>query len=697
VDETQSAPRWALRQFVPVLAPLAIGLVFFLLGYSLRAVVLWAIAGVTLVLVLFGVPVDRYLARFGVWIANGVGLIASLFVGLLLVVAGWVTRLVRRDPLTPRRLKGNEWKPAASQADSNFLATATYGLERSSNSYGSKSGGLASQPSGMRGLGRGAVMAVGAVTLLLLADLGVGLAWDQISGPGSQAAQIVDRVNFTGNTNTVADIRASSPAMQDYPWADEYFRETQTTPSSYWPFTESRPITFKGKYVNIEGWSRASYESSDLADDALVVWMFGGSTTWGEGQRDEYTIASYLARIAEDAGKPVRVVNYGQRGWTHFQEMILFEQLLASEPAPAVAIFYDGANEINAQTLGAKGVPTHTLADQYAEKISGGISDEFAPDEAPPAPPSQAQLAWESYLSHSAIQQFVRVVKNQFDTPVGAAEAAVVQSNDGGSGQAGESSQDEEDFSDSYVKTQLDAQRAVEVYGRGRVLTTFLAEQYGVIPVFFWQPVLAGEAENWANENISAPTINISDALDSREDVYIDGGHTNEEGARIVAERIWRDLAPVLKAPLANSPRRAAKPTVPKVSAVPPAQAAPTSQEMYEAARIALDATETAPCSLGAWSSQLGLLRASGPEEQAKVVELLQRFLLLLAAQMPPEQPTLRASLTDASERLARRTSATEVDPSLPLLAQLPLANDAAFRSAIESALVALGSSPGCI
>ncbi len=680
MEETQSPPRWAWRHFVPVLAPLAIGLLFFLLGESSRAIVLWVIAGITLVLVLFGVPVDRYLARFGVWIANGVGLIASLGIGLLLISAGWVTRLFRRDPLTPRSRKGNGWQLAASSEDSNFLATATYGLES-----GSTSRGLASKPRGLRGFGRGAVMAVGAVTLLLLADLGVGLAWDQISGPGSPAAQIVDRVNFTGNTNTVADSRASSPAMQAYPWAEDYFREIQITPSSYWPFTESRPISFEGEYVNIEGWSRTSYAPADLAKNTPVVWMFGGSTTWGEGQRDGYTIASYLGRIAKDAGTPIRVVNYGQRGWTHFQEMILFEQLLASEPAPAVAIFYDGANEINAQTLGAKGVPSHTLADQYAEKISGGISDEFALDEPPPAPPSKAQLAWESYLSHSAIQQFVRLVKNQFDTPVGASEAAVHQSaavhQDGGS---------KEGFSETYVKTEQDAQRAIDVYERGRFLTTQLAEEYGVRPIFFWQPVMAGQAEVWANDHISDPTVNISDALDGREDVYIDGGHTNEEGARIVAERIWTDIAPAVKAPSLPPSRRSSRP------AVPAATPAPTSEETLESARVSLNEAALNPCDLGTWSSRLGVLKASSPEETTKVIELSREFLLLLAGQLPADQSAVRQALTSASSKLVKQAAAAEVDPAVPLLAQLPLANDAEFRSAIETGLAVNASVNSC-
>ncbi len=674
MEETQSPPRWAWRHFVPVVAPLAIGLLFFLLGESSRAIVLWVIAGITLVLVLFGVPVDRYLARFGAWIASVVGLIASLMIGVLLVLAGWISRIFRRDPLTPRRLKGNEWQPAASQADSDFLATSTYGLERANSSRT-----LASQPGGMRGFGRAAVMAVGAVTLLLLADLGVGLAWTQISGPGKPQTKIVDRVNFTGNTNTVEDVRASLPAMQAYPWADEYFREIQTTPSSYWPFTESRPMAFNGKYVNIDGWSRASYEPKNLPEDALVVWMFGGSTTWGEGQRDDYTIASYLARIAEDAGRPIRVVNYGQRGWTHFQEMILFEQLLASEPAPAVAIFYDGANEISAQTLGAKGVPSHTLADQYAAKISGGISDEFAPNEPTPVPPSTAQLAWRSYLSHSAIQQFVRVAKDQFDAPAGAAEASPQHNASSQQSEGGDEGGKKAGIGESPIKSQQDAERAVDVYGRGRAMTRHLAEDYGVKTLFFWQPLLMGEAEVWATEHISAPTINISDALDGREDVFIDGGHTNEEGARLVAERIWTSLAPQVNAPQMAAPERNGSTT-----AQPPPPA-PSPQEMYESALQTFNEASLAPCSLGSWASQLGALRASNQPETAEVLELAQKFFVLLSQQVQPDQAALRTALRTTAAGLPAQAASTELDPTRPLLPQLPLVQESLIVDALAS------------
>lgn len=516
---------WSWKWFLPVLGPALIGVIFQLLGHPTRAAVLWVIAGITLVLVFAGVPVDEYVARGAAAVAHGVGVLATGMVGVVLIVGGGIARLFRRDPLTPRSRADGGWQPAADAAASLRLSTAPFGMEGVGGSDVSARGGV-------KALGRGALLAVGAVTLLLAVDLGVGLAWERISSEDSPVAVFTDAVNLTGNTETIADPRAQLPAMAAYPWADEYLREVQTTPSSYWPFTETRPRDFQGKYVTIEGWSRRSYVPADLPEDAPVVWMFGGSTTWGEGQRDEYTIASELAKLSEQAGTPIRIVNYGQRGWTHFQEMILFEQLLAAGDAPDLAIFYDGANEINAQTLSAKGVPTHTLVDQYAELTSGGVAPEFIP--APSRPRSAAVVAWEAYLKHSAIQKAVRKARDTFDPPAGAAEASVAQAPE----------DDGNPLSTEYRKGIEDAQRAIDVYERGRDLTLYLADEYDVDTAFFWQPVMAGEAELWANDNVSAPTINVSDALDEHQGVFIDGGHTNEEGARVVAERLWQELQP---------------------------------------------------------------------------------------------------------------------------------------------------------
>ena len=73
-------------------------------------------------------------------------------------------------------------------------------------------------------------------------------------------------------------------------------------------------------------------------------------------------------------------------------------------------------------------------------------------------------------------------------------------------------------------------------------------ERSGVEPFLFWQPVrIIGPPEQRAIAELTEPTVDISTTLAGHDDVFIDGGHTNEEGARLVAERIWQDLAPSVR------------------------------------------------------------------------------------------------------------------------------------------------------
>lgn len=87
---------------------------------------------------------------------------------------------------------------------------------------------------------------------------------------------------------------------------------------------------------------RASYE---LDDPDLTVWLFGGSTAFGVGQRTDHTIASQIVRIAQQRGHRLRVVNHGVSGYVNWQGSQYFIDELEAGGRPDVAIFLDGANE----------------------------------------------------------------------------------------------------------------------------------------------------------------------------------------------------------------------------------------------------------------------------------------------------------------------------------------------------------------
>jgi hypothetical protein len=89
---------------------------------------------------------------------------------------------------------------------------------------------------------------------------------------------------------------------------------------------------------------------------------------------------------------------------------------------------------------------------------------------------------------------------------------------------------------------------ALDVYRRSIRLVTGLVEEHGSTVRFFWQPRLGG----WPAEildHLPDEVIDVSDVFAGQEsERYIDTVHTDEEGAALLAERLWAELEPDLEA-----------------------------------------------------------------------------------------------------------------------------------------------------
>ncbi|HRW36489.1 MAG TPA: hypothetical protein P5254_02240 [Aquihabitans sp.] len=507
--------------------PVAVAAVFALLGQPLRAGVVAAFALVAALLILAGVPLATWVERGVGWLARGLTAVSGAVVFVVIIGPAWTWgRIVRRDPFERKRHdRGWAVHPDVAPAP------------RSLGSHTPLSVGRRSLPSRL-------TWSAGCLVLLLVANYAVGWGFDRVTDHPARPTVSIDDLTATttgsdGTASTTTtfpvpprsasryDPRADLPAMAAYPWRYDYFADIQRTPSIYWPYTQYRPVPFRSPYVNIDGWTRRSYRTGGSASGRPVVWMFGGSTTWGEGQRDEYTIASWLARLAEEAGTPIEISNYGERGWTHFQEMILYEQQLALVGAPDLSVFYDGINEVNTQSLVPEAVPSHYGVPQDAAAADGKtFATQF---QTVPSTDSLLEDLWYRYSEHSLIHK----ISNFLSEPAGASPA-----------------DDPPDVvGETFDTTVQDGTDAGRVYERGKQMTLDLSERYGVPTLLYWQPTrVLDPASEAAREEVTAPTIDIADLLLDRQDVFIDGGHTNEEGARIVAERIWQDLAPQIEA-----------------------------------------------------------------------------------------------------------------------------------------------------
>ena len=103
-------------------------------------------------------------------------------------------------------------------------------------------------------------------------------------------------VQIKESVYTPVDRRVLSDALKGVPWVNEYFEELDQSWYIEWhPYVYWRRKPFKGKHINI-GENGLRYTengpSVNTGTDVVEIFMFGGSTLWGHGARDEFTIAS---------------------------------------------------------------------------------------------------------------------------------------------------------------------------------------------------------------------------------------------------------------------------------------------------------------------------------------------------------------------------------------------------------------------
>ena len=124
-------------------------------------------------------------------------------------------------------------------------------------------------------------------------------------------------------------------------WVEQSSTFVRWLPYSYWTVA---PID--GAYINVD--EAGIRHTPSFTDDPTAprIYFFGGSTMWGEGARDAYTIPAQVAQLLADRGNPAHVANYAQSGYVSWQDLLLFQAQLALDNAPALAVFYHGFNDV---------------------------------------------------------------------------------------------------------------------------------------------------------------------------------------------------------------------------------------------------------------------------------------------------------------------------------------------------------------
>lgn len=340
------------------------------IGAAVVALLVWqdhVPAAVVLATVVVGLVVvrrvspraDRAVARVLVSVGHVVGVALTWLmmglVALVFVVPVWaLTRLLRWNPLEPEPRHGR-WALRVRRSWES-MPHRGFANERRSLPRASRLHGLA-------------VTAVPLVVLVLLAfpfrsqttraadrilpDWVVGGSSAPGTGPATEVVAPIETIPEPHGDGPDGNPRDGRLALGDAPWLAQYIGEYFPVPLLYDSHLTVRLADNPGQFVTVRSRVRDSYVPAGAGDDpaALDVWFFGSSALFGQGQRNEHTIPSEVARLAESQGLVLRVQNFGVPGYRAWQDDLALAQLLTEREAPDLIVMYQGFNDIMA-TIG---------------------------------------------------------------------------------------------------------------------------------------------------------------------------------------------------------------------------------------------------------------------------------------------------------------------------------------------------------
>ncbi len=265
-------------------------------------------------------------------------------------------------------------------------------------------------------------------------------------------------------------------------WVEEYLRELRDALQEEWhSYVYWRSKPYHGRYINIdeEGIRRTWNSSMSPSRNQLRIFMFGGSTMWGYGARDDFTIPSLVSKkLNSQSARAAWVVNLGETGYVSTQEVITLMLELRRGNVPDIAVFYDGVNDAWAAfQSGVAGIPQNEIN----RVVEFNLRD---------------QLNWRGgFVEKLALYRLSRIAR-PFGDPLSRVSA-----------------------SGHFVSPSL-ANAVVDAYLGNVRLVNALAREFGFRAVFFWQPTIY--SKNYLSDSEEGWRVPSSERIVRRVPIFAD-------------------------------------------------------------------------------------------------------------------------------------------------------------------------------
>ena len=144
---------------------------------------------------------------------------------------------------------------------------------------------------------------------------------------------------------SLEDNRSKLSIYDNYSWAAQHFREVNQLNIKYYDYISWRRDDYSGETINIKNGLRQTSNVISENNSKTQFWFFGGSTIWGTGVSDDFTLPSLFAINSKNYTK-----NFGESGYIGRQSLAFLTNYIIlnnySDLNGVAVIFYDGVNDV---------------------------------------------------------------------------------------------------------------------------------------------------------------------------------------------------------------------------------------------------------------------------------------------------------------------------------------------------------------
>lgn len=336
------------------------------------------------------------------------------------------------------------------------------------------------------------------------------------------------------------DTRIQADCYQNAEWLQDYYDEfTQCNTSQWQPYVYWRRESFSGTYINIDeqGYRKTITKTHPLSSNQkeFKLFFFGGSTLWGTGVRDAFTIPSLTGNELIKRGLNPTITNYGESGYVSTQEVLKLITELKNGNIPDIVVFYDGANDVfSSYQSGKPGIPQNEVHREIEFHAS-----------------LEKKKSLSLFFRSLRTLATVKFISNHLG-----ADPTVIREQ-------------------KEIDTKRLSSQTVSHYNENIRIVNALAKAYDFQAFFYWQPSIFGKTILSDYENVvleksvamrslfeevngllfmddlqyeNIRFYNLSDLFrDTREPLFIDWCHVGEQGNLVISQRMARDIIPMME------------------------------------------------------------------------------------------------------------------------------------------------------